>query len=289
MLSSTATTMLRAGVSRSSGALQPMLLRSTACPFSMNTKLQQPTATTVRPLSTTPSALVLRFRAQQQAQQQLRKASSSSSSTTRARSDAELDASAAEAAAKAQSAAHAGEPMLDWNTFFKLRKTRRRVQLVFSVIMTLVTSGAGGAVLSTGVADSLVSQVPLDPMFAIGLMTASFGALGWLMGPAMGAMVFNAMKGKYRGQMAIKEGQFFARIKKHRVDPSASSMGNPGRFFRMDSRGPVKGKIRANETTNSSRFLRREDFQRCWLQAMAEGPAGLQQEAHYLCLSASTG
>ena len=96
--------------------------------------------------------------------------------------------------------------------------------------MTLVASGAGGAVLSTGVADSLVSQVPLEPMFAIGLMTASFGALGWLMGPAMGGMVFNAMKSKYRGQMAIKESQFFARIKKHRVDPSASSMGNPGRF-----------------------------------------------------------
>lgn len=237
MLSSTATTMLRAGISRSSGALQPMLLRSTACPFSMNTKLQQPTAASVRPLSTTP-ALVLRFRAQQQAQRQLRQASSS---TTRARSDAELDASAAEAAAKAQSAAHAGEPMLDWNTFFKLRKTRRRVQLVFSVIMTLVTSGAGGAVLSTGVADSLVSQVPLDPMFAIGLMTASFGALGWLMGPAMGAMVFNAMKGKYRGQMAIKESQFFARIKKHRVDPSASSMGNPVPDFYGEKISSVAG------------------------------------------------
>ncbi|KAK3395435.1 mitochondrial import protein Pam17-domain-containing protein [Sordaria brevicollis] len=242
MLSSTATTMLRAGVSRSSGALQPMLLRSTACPFSMNTtKLQSPTSSiSARPLSTTPSALVLRFRAQQQAQQQLRKASTSSS-TTRARSDAELDANAAEAAAKAQSAAHAGEPVLDWNTFFKLRKTRRRVQLVFSVVMTLVASGAGGAVLSTGVADSLVAQVPLDPMFAIGLMTASFGALGWLMGPAIGGLVFNAMKGKYRGQMAIKEGQFFARIKKHRVDPSASSMGNPVPDFYGEKISSVAG------------------------------------------------
>ncbi|CCC07855.1 unnamed protein product [Sordaria macrospora k-hell] len=242
MLSSTATTMLRAGVSRSSGALQPMLLRSAACPyspFSMNstTKLQKPTTTSVRTLSTTPSALVLRFRAQQQAQQQLRKASS----TTRPRSDAELDASAAEAAAAAQTAAHAGEPVLDWNTFFKLRKTRRRVQLVFSVIMTLVTSGAGGAVLSTGVADSLVSQVPLEPMFAIGLMTASFGALGWLMGPAMGGMVFNAMKSKYRSQMAIKESQFFARIKKHRVDPSASSMGNPVPDFYGEKISSVAG------------------------------------------------
>ncbi|KAK3488472.1 Presequence translocated-associated motor subunit pam-17, mitochondrial [Neurospora crassa] len=247
MLSSTATTMLRVGVSRSSGALQPMLLRSTACPcspFSMNTKLSQPTS--VRPLSTSPSALVLRFRAQQQAQQaqqQLRRASSSSSSSssTRPRSDAELDANAAEAAAAAQSAAHAGEPVLDWNTFFKLRKTRRRVQLAFSVIMTLITSGAGGAVLSTGVADAMVAQVPLEPMFAVGLMTASFGALGWLMGPAMGGMVFNALKSKYRGQMEIKEGQFFARIKKHRVDPSASSMGNPVPDFYGEKISSVAG------------------------------------------------
>lgn len=110
--------------------------------------------------------------------------------------------------------------------------------------MTLVTSGVGGAVLSTGVADSLVSQVPLEPMFAIGLMTASFGALGWLMGPPIGAMVFNALKSKYRGQMAIKESQFFARIKKHRVDPSASSMGNPGRFIfrlRIKQEGKMAG------------------------------------------------
>jgi len=233
MLGSTASTMLRAGAAgRTLGGLQPALLRNTAgaCPYApfsaISPKLSQSPS---RPLSTvttkpTHSTLIIRSRQQQQ-QQQLR---NQSTLKTTPQGDAAVDANAAEAAAQAQTAAHAGEPPLDWNTFFKLRKTRRVWQQVFSVVMALSGSAGGAIVLSSGVAESLVSQLPLDPLISLGLMTASFGALGWLAGPSIGTAIFNAIKRKYRVQMDIKESQFFARIKKHRVDPSAGSMRNPG-------------------------------------------------------------
>ena len=65
-------------------------------------------------------------------------------------------------------------------------------------------------------------------LITLGLMTMSSAALGWLVGPSIGTAVFNSLKSKYKGPMAIKESEFFARVKKHRVDPSASSVRNPG-------------------------------------------------------------
>jgi import inner membrane translocase subunit TIM23 len=89
---------------------------------------------------------------------------------------------------------------------------------------------AGALFLSTGLAEPVTSQIPLDPVITLGLMTFAFAALGWLVGPSLGSAVFYLAKRQWKTQMKIKEAQFFARIKKHRVDPSASSMGNPGKF-----------------------------------------------------------
>jgi import inner membrane translocase subunit TIM23 len=245
MLASTATTMLRAGAGRSAGALQPTLLRSAACPyaagltasaFSMTTnpsKQQQS-----RPLSTqkpAPSTFILNYRSA--AQPPRRNASTRHQPSQHAATpDAEADANAAAAAAKAAAAAHPEQVILDWNTFFQLRKARRHWQTAFSVA-GLVSAGSSGAlVLSSGMADSVVGQIPLDPLITLGLMTMSCAALGWLAGPSLGSAVFNALKSKYKGPMAVKESEFFARIKKHRVDPSASSVRNPGMcpFFFCD-------------------------------------------------------
>ncbi len=73
-------------------------------------------------------------------------------------SDAELDATAA-AAAAASAAARASSSSgaaLDWNTFFALRKTRRRWQLGFSVVTAFLFGCGGSMVLFTGVAEPLV-------------------------------------------------------------------------------------------------------------------------------------
>lgn len=87
---------------------------------------------------------------------------------------------------------------------------------------------AGSMALGSGAADSLVGNIPLDPLMTMGLMTMGFAALGWLVGPSVGTVVFNTMNSKWKAPMALKESQFFARIKKNRVDPTASSARNPG-------------------------------------------------------------
>ncbi|KAJ4187608.1 TIM23 complex component [Fusarium falciforme] len=116
---------------------------------------------------------------------------------------------------------------LDWNSFFKLRLKRRRYQLLFSITNGMFCGGAGAVVLSTGVAEPIITQIPLDPFMTLGIMTFAFSGLGWLIGPSIGNQVFYALNRKWKKQMTQKEAEFFERIKKHRVDPTNSSAANP--------------------------------------------------------------
>jgi len=75
--------------------------------------------------------------------------------------------------------------------------------------------------------DAIVGQIPLDPFITLGMITFTCGGLGWLAGPILGTTLFNLRNRKFKDQMEIKEKEFYQRIKKYRVDPSASSMANP--------------------------------------------------------------
>lgn len=252
-----ATTMLRASAGRSAaaGGLQATLLRSAACPYSAGLGLSPfssfSTTTTSKNINpskaqTITSLLQVRSQAQrkpaaaaaaaQAPQQQQRRHASTRSDV------AQEDAAAADQAAKIQTALHPDEAaVLNWETFFKLRKTRRRWQQAFSIVTMLACGSAGSVALTSGLADSIVGQIPLDPLFTLGLMTMSFATLGWLVGPSVGTAVFNVRNGKFKGPMAIKENQFFARIKKNRVDPSASSVRNPVPDFYGEKISSVAG------------------------------------------------
>lgn len=72
-----------------------------------------------------------------------------------------------------------------------------------------------------------MGQIPLDPFITLGLVTFACGGAGWLTGPILGTAAFNVKNRKFRTQMDVKEKEFYARVKKYRVDPSASSMANP--------------------------------------------------------------
>ncbi|KAG5913353.1 TIM23 complex component [Claviceps sorghi] len=76
-------------------------------------------------------------------------------------------------------------------------------------------------------AEPLVMQVPLDPFVTLGLMTLSCAGLGWLIGPSIGNQVFYLMNHRLKAQMMHKESEFFARVRKHRVNPTNSSASNP--------------------------------------------------------------
>ncbi|KAG5982707.1 hypothetical protein E4U55_001497 [Claviceps digitariae] len=131
------------------------------------------------------------------------------------------------AAASTTATAASPKSSLTWDSFFNLRLRRRRIQLLFSVT-TGALGGAGGAMfLSTGMAEPLVMQIPLDPFVTLGLMTLACGGLGWLVGPSIGNQVFYLMNHRLKAQMMQKESEFFARVRKHRVNPTNSSASNP--------------------------------------------------------------
>jgi import inner membrane translocase subunit TIM23 len=123
---------------------------------------------------------------------------------------------------------------LDWNRFFRLRTIRRRYQLGFSITGALVGTGLGLGVIITGATETIISEVPLDPMVSMGLVAVSGGVLGWLAGPVFGTVLFNLIhRGPFKEQMLAREAEFYARIKRNRVDPSTSSTQNPGMSERM--------------------------------------------------------
>ncbi|TFB00308.1 Presequence translocated-associated motor subunit PAM17 [Trichoderma ghanense] len=156
---------------------------------------------------------------------------SSSSSSLRARPYSSSSTSSS------NSSDPAAPAKLDWNSFFKLRLRRRRIQLLFSVITGLAGGAAGTVVLAEGFAEPLIAQIPLDPFFTLGIMTMACAGLGWLIGPTIGNQVFYLVNHRFKSQMLQKEAEFFARIKRHRADPTNSSAGNPGLFAVPDFYG----------------------------------------------------
>ncbi|KAF7929284.1 uncharacterized protein EAE98_005203 [Botrytis deweyae] len=130
-------------------------------------------------------------------------------------------------ATKTSKSSAAQTEVLDWNTFFKLRRTRRWFQLGSSIGTGFGGFAIGAQILTHTDMDALVGQIPLDPFITLGLVTFACGGAGWLTGPILGTAAFNVKNRKFRQQMDIKEKEFYARVKKYRVDPSASSMANP--------------------------------------------------------------
>ncbi|CAD6441518.1 d54f2052-21c7-47ec-8ee1-faa9c2bcf635 [Sclerotinia trifoliorum] len=126
-----------------------------------------------------------------------------------------------------QTSSAAQTEVLNWNTFFKLRRTRRWFQLGSSIGTGFGGFAIGAQILTHTDMDALVGQIPLDPFITLGLVTFACGGAGWLTGPILGTAAFNLKNRKFRQQMDVKEKEFYARVKKYRVDPSASSMANP--------------------------------------------------------------
>ncbi|MCJ1322752.1 TIM23 complex component [Xylographa vitiligo] len=119
-------------------------------------------------------------------------------------------------------------PTLSWNRFLHLRAIRRRFNLVASITTSLATTAGGISFLSQQDMDKLGTLLfGLDPIMAMGLGAVGCGALGWLLGPFAGNAAFSMWYRRLGPDMAVKEREFYQRIKRYRADPSSQSMANP--------------------------------------------------------------
>ncbi|KAF9692318.1 hypothetical protein EKO04_009634 [Ascochyta lentis] len=151
------------------------------------------------------------------------------------------NASTAPATPAAKPAASA--PALTWNDFFALRRTRRRIGQACSGASAVGVTYYGLTFMIGNGYDAVLSEQlgGFDPMMLMGLSTLGMLAAGWLIGPIFGNQVFNLA---YRGvltEFTRKDSAFFNRIKRHRVDPSVSSLANPPPDYYGEKIGSVAG------------------------------------------------
>lgn len=89
------------------------------------------------------------------------------------------------------------DAQLNWNTFFTLRKSRRRYSLISSGVTSLASTAAGVQFVSAQDLDNF-GIMGLDPFFIFGLSIIAFGAVGWLGGPFLGNAVWGLVNRRFR-------------------------------------------------------------------------------------------
>ncbi|EEH35031.2 hypothetical protein PAAG_06078 [Paracoccidioides lutzii Pb01] len=100
---------------------------------------------------------------------------------------------------------------LDWNSFFRLRASRRKYSLISSIIASVCSTAGGVQVLVANNIDTTGAQaLGLDPFIVLGLATASCAALGWLLGPVLGNSLWGLVHRKNKAAVAVKEKEFYS-------------------------------------------------------------------------------
>lgn len=117
---------------------------------------------------------------------------------------APLRANSTDASSSASAATRNEAAKLDWNSFFKLRASRRRYSLASSVISSMASTVVGVQVLSNQDLEHFGAQVMgLDPFVVLGMATAACGAVGWLVGPFVGNAVWGLVYRRYKPSVVI--------------------------------------------------------------------------------------
>lgn len=132
---------------------------------------------------------------------------------------------------------------LDWNTFFRLRTSRRYYSLSSSLV-GLIASATGTAYFLVEYPDQseyVVKLIPMDPIISTGIAVSAAMLVGWLLGPVLGNGLWRLLYRKRMPEFTIKERAFFERIKRHRVNPSGASTNNPVPDFYGEKVGSVAG------------------------------------------------
>ncbi|GJJ68434.1 mitochondrial import inner membrane translocase subunit TIM23 [Entomortierella parvispora] len=114
---------------------------------------------------------------------------------------------------------------MDWNTYFALRRTRRRYESMFMVPCGLLGfSGAGAYFLMQPFDPTPIFG--FDQLLVYGVGTLAAGLLGVAIGPVMGNTAFRALHHRARPLVDKMDKEFHKHIVKHRVDPTRNSGRN---------------------------------------------------------------
>ncbi|KAI4088719.1 MAG: hypothetical protein LQ344_005875 [Seirophora lacunosa] len=119
---------------------------------------------------------------------------------------------------------------LTWNTYLSLRRSRRTYSFLSSLLTCAGTTASAFYLISQhydAMGATLHSISGVDPIFMLALSAVAAGGAGWLLGPFVGEAAFRVVYRREWGRMAAKEKDFYARIRRHRVDPSLASYSNP--------------------------------------------------------------
>ncbi|KAL8767259.1 MAG: hypothetical protein Q9209_006185 [Squamulea sp. 1 TL-2023] len=132
---------------------------------------------------------------------------------------------------------------LTWNTYLSLRRLRRRYSLLASLLSSTTTTTLGIFTIDRNMdylGSLLGNTFGVDPIFMLAAATIGAGGVGWLLGPFVGEGVFRGVYRREWGRMSEKEKDFYARIRKYRVDPSLASYSNPLPDYYGEKIGSVK-------------------------------------------------
>lgn len=132
------------------------------------------------------------------------------------------------------------EDSLTWTDFFQLRKQERRINVGSSVFTALVGANVSWAYLSTMEIDPTQMIFGFDPLVVVTAGLMASGALGYLMGPAVGSQVFKLTKGNKLAQYNLKNKEFLKHVIQNRVDASSQSFSNPVPDYYGEKIGSVK-------------------------------------------------
>ncbi|KAF2728363.1 mitochondrial import protein Pam17 [Polyplosphaeria fusca] len=131
---------------------------------------------------------------------------------------------------------------LTWNRFLELRRKRRKISVAASSFTAIATCYGGLRIFIEQNLDSKLSAaVGLDPVIVTGMGVMGFLATGWLVGPFFGNAAFGGWYRGIRKEIEWKEREFYSRIKRHRADPTSSSMANPVPDYYGEKIGSVAG------------------------------------------------
>lgn len=96
--------------------------------------------------------------------------------------------------------------VLTWDRFFDLRRRRRYINLVASIITAGGAVGIAGPLIAQQDIDSWGAQISgLDPVIVLGIATIAVAGGGWLCGPTLGGTLFGLWAGRRGWNQMIAE------------------------------------------------------------------------------------